>query len=82
VKYLHLGLCPVVVDDQDMPCESGIVKKIIRLLYEYGNWIFSFKGLYFTKSRFDGTDIKTFCAHKERLPVRSFLTLFRLANII
>ncbi len=82
VKYLHLGLCPVVVDDQDMPCESGILKKIIRLLYEYGNWIFSFKGLYFTKSRFDGTDIKTFCAHKEKLPVRSFLTLFRLANII
>lgn len=42
----------------------------------------SFKGLYFTKSRFDGVDHKTFCAHKGMLPTRAFLTLFRLSNII
>jgi phosphatidylglycerol lysyltransferase len=82
VEYMYLGLCPVVVDDKDMPCESVILKKIIRLLYRYGNWIFSFKGLYFTKSRFDGVDHKTFCAHKGMLPTRAFLTLFRLSNVI
>jgi phosphatidylglycerol lysyltransferase len=82
VKYLHMGLCPTFVDEKDMPCESKIVKKIARLLYEYGNMVYSFKGLYFTKSRFEGTEYKTFCAHRELLPVKSFLTLFRLANII
>ena len=82
VTCMHLGLCPAVVDEQDMPWESMIVKKIIRFLYRYGNWIFSFKGLYFTKTRFDGVESRTFCAHKERLPIKSFLTLFRLANII
>jgi phosphatidylglycerol lysyltransferase len=82
VKYLHLGLCPTYVDKDDLPCEAKIVKKIVRLLYEYGNWVYSFKGLYFTKSRFDGVEQKTFCAHREMLPAKSFLTLFRLANII
>ena len=82
VECMHLGLCPAVVDDNDMPGESVIIKKIIRLLYRYGNWIFSFKGLYFTKTRFDGVESKTFCAHKEWFPIKSFLTLFRLANII
>ncbi|MGC9325160.1 MAG: DUF2156 domain-containing protein [Desulfomonilia bacterium] len=81
VKYLHLGLCPLVVDEEDKTCESMIVKKIIRLLYRYGNSIYSFKGLYFTKSRFCGTEYKTFCAHGNRIPAKSFITLFRLSNI-
>jgi lysylphosphatidylglycerol synthetase-like protein (DUF2156 family) len=82
VTCMHLGLCPAVVDEKDLPGESIIVKKIIRLLYSCGNSIFSFKGLYFTKTRFGGVENRTFCAHKEMLPIKSFLTLFRLANII
>ncbi|HDP25646.1 MAG TPA: DUF2156 domain-containing protein [Deltaproteobacteria bacterium] len=82
VKYLHLGLCPLVVGDDEKACESPILKRIIRLLYRYGNSIYSFKGLYFTKSRFCGSERKTFCAHGSSLPAKSFLTLFRLANII
>jgi lysylphosphatidylglycerol synthetase-like protein (DUF2156 family) len=68
------------VDDMDLFYESSIQKKLNRLLYEYGNWIFSFKGLYFTKSRFDGTEKKVFGAHKEKLPTIPFLTMFRLSN--
>jgi lysylphosphatidylglycerol synthetase-like protein (DUF2156 family) len=82
VKYLNLGLCPLVVDDKDLPCESGIQKKLNRLLYEYGNWIFSFKGLYFTKSRFDGIESKVFGAHREKLPTIPFLTMFKLSNFM
>jgi lysylphosphatidylglycerol synthetase-like protein (DUF2156 family) len=82
VKYLFLGLCPMMVGDEDQPYESGIVKSIVRLLYKYGNLLYSFKGLYFTKSRFDGTDCKTFCSHQKKLPVKGFLTLFKMANII
>lgn len=81
VKYLHLGLCPLVTDDNDMPGESVILKRINRLLYNHGNWIFSFKGLYFTKSRFGGTESRIFGGTREKLPVRSFLALLKLCNV-
>ncbi|HPW67850.1 MAG TPA: DUF2156 domain-containing protein [Deltaproteobacteria bacterium] len=80
VNDLHLGLCPLVVDDDDMPGESVLQKKINRFLYRYGNRIFSFKGLYFTKSRFGGTESKVFGGHKEMLPAKPFLVMFKLSN--
>jgi len=82
IKYMHLGLSPMVVGDDDLPYESWIVKNIVRLLYKYGNMVYSFKGLHFTKSRFQGEDYKTFCAHKRMLPAKEFLSMFRLSNII
>lgn len=82
VKYLFLGLCPMMVSDETKSYESGLVKGIIRLLYKYANFIYSFKGLYFTKSRFEGTDSKTFCSHQYKLPMKAFLTLFKLSNIL
>lgn len=82
VKYLHLGLCPLVADERDMPCESKILKRINRLLYTHGNWIFSFQGLYFTKSRFDGVESRIFGGTKEKLPTRAFLTLMKVCNVI
>ncbi len=81
VKYMYLGLSPLVVDEKDSHYESRIVKFMIRFLYKYGNMVYSFKGLHFTKSRFQGKDCRTFCAHKERLPIKSFLSMFRLSNI-
>ena len=82
VTFLHLGLCPLAVKGEDKSCESRAVKKLIRFLYEYGNNIFSFKGLYFTKSRFCGTEHKTFCAHRSHVPLRSIITLFKLSHIM
>ncbi len=82
VKNLNIGLCPLKVDDRDMSCESFLQKKINRLLFKYGNWIFNFQGLYFTKSRFGGTEIKTFGAHREVLPTLPFLTMFKLSNFM
>lgn len=82
IKYMHLGLCPLAADEKDMPCESRILKNINRHLYNHGNWIFSFKGLYFSKSRFGGTNSRIFGGTKERLPVRAFLALMRLCNVI
>jgi lysylphosphatidylglycerol synthetase-like protein (DUF2156 family) len=81
VKYLNLGLCPLVGDDNDMPGESAILKRINRLLYNHGNWIFSFKGLYFTKSRFGGTESRIFGGTRQKLPVRAFLSLMKLCNV-
>lgn len=81
VKYLNLGLCPLVADDNDMPGESVILKRINRLLYNHGNWIFSFKGLYFTKSRFGGTESRIFGGTRQKLPARAFLSLIKLCNV-
>jgi phosphatidylglycerol lysyltransferase len=82
IPYLYLGISPTVVDAQNKPCESVIVKMIVRLLYNYGNMFYSFKGLHFTKSRFQGKEVKTFCAHKYRMPAISFLGLFRMCHLI
>ncbi len=82
VSSLFLGISPLVVDPQCKPCESKLFKFSVKLLYKYGNWFYSFKGLHFTKSRFQGKEVKTFCSHGEMLPTRSFLSVFRMCNII
>jgi lysylphosphatidylglycerol synthetase-like protein (DUF2156 family) len=82
IKEINLGLCPLVADDKSVPGESVIQKKMNRFLYNYGNWIFNFKGLYFTKSRFGGTLIKTFGAHNEMIPAFPFLVMFKLSNML
>jgi len=82
IKNLHLGLCPLVADDNAMPGESVILKRINRIVYNHGNWIFSFKGLYFTKSRFGGTEKKIFGGTRERLPAWSFLALLKLCKVL
>lgn len=83
IPYLFLGISPTVVDlVNDKPSEPKLVKMIVKLLYRYGNMFYSFKGLHFTKSRFQGREVKTFCAHKYRVPALSFLGLFRMCRII
>lgn len=82
IPSLYLGISPAAVDDQDREYESKILKFLVRQLYKFGNWFYSFKGLQFTKSRFQGKEVKTFCAHAEMLPTRSFLTVFHMCNII
>ncbi len=82
IKVMNLGLCPLVIDDRDLPSESALQKKINRLIYRYGNWIFSFKGLYFTKSRFEGVEHKVFGVHKGMLPTLPFITMFKMCNFM
>jgi lysylphosphatidylglycerol synthetase-like protein (DUF2156 family) len=82
IREINLGLCPLVVDDHDLPCEVPFQKKMNRLLYRYGNWIFNFKGLYFTKSRFGGTVIKTFGVTREKLPAIPFYIMFKISNFM
>jgi len=81
VKCMHLGLCPLVTDDEDLPCESRIQKRLNRFMYDNANWILSFKGLYFTKSRFGGTTSKIFGGTKDRVLLRGFVALMRLCHV-
>ena len=80
VTQIHMGLSPFSVSDSDIHYESVVPKKLVRFLYQYGNRIYSFKGLYFTKSRFRGTEYRTFCSHKGNYPFREILTLFKTSN--
>lgn len=82
VRQLHLGLSPFVVVDEKRPYETGLIKKLLRFFYKHGNGIYSFKGIYFTKSRFGGKDCETFCCHEGRYPFREIITLCRISNLI
>ena len=82
VEQIHLGLSPFVVGEGYRHYESKITKQLIRLLYQYGNGIYSFKGIYFTKSRFCGEDYPTFCSHRRNLPLREIITLFKISNLL
>jgi len=80
IEQIHLGLSPFAVSDMNSHYESGIPKKLVRFLYQHGNKIYSFKGMHFTKSRFRGTEYRTFCSHKGKLPFREILSLFKISN--
>ncbi len=80
IEQIHLGLSPFSVSDADSHFEAGLPKKMVRFLYQHGNRIYSFKGMHFTKSRFRGTEFRTFCAHKGKLPFREIMTLFKISN--
>ena len=80
IEQIHLGLSPFAVNDSNSLFEAGFPKKMVRFLYLNGNRIYSFKGMHFTKSRFRGTEYRTFCAHKGKLPFREIMTLFKISN--
>jgi lysylphosphatidylglycerol synthetase-like protein (DUF2156 family) len=80
IEQLHLGLSAFAVSDTNSYYEADIPKKIVRFLFQHGNRIYSFKGIHFTKSRFKGTEYRTFCSHKGKLPFREIITLFKLSN--
>jgi phosphatidylglycerol lysyltransferase len=80
IEQIHLGLSAFAVSDTNSYYEADIPKKIVRFLYQHGNRIYSFKGIYFTKSRFKGKEYRTFCSHKGKLPFREIITLFKLSN--
>ena len=81
IKELNLGLSILILNHDDLPYESRILKNIERLIYKYGNFIYSFKGIDFTKSRFQGHNNRFFSAHKGFLPAIKLISVFKLANV-
>ncbi len=80
-RFVNLGLSPVgKLDKTDHPHESRILKALERLLFEYGNMIYNFKGLQFAKSRFGGKEHKVYCCHHAALPAFKLAGLFKTAN--
>ena len=81
LKEVNLGLSILVLDDENAAHESGLLKNAERLIYRYGNFIYNFKGIAFTKSRFEGRTNRFYSAHQWRFPALKLLTMFKLSNV-
>ncbi len=82
VPYLDLGLIPLMLAKEAEPQESKLLKKLLHVVYEKGNFLYNFKGLEFTKTRFRGEVEKTYCCHSKALPLIEFLGMFKLTRLI
>jgi phosphatidylglycerol lysyltransferase len=82
VAYLDLGLIPLSLDQQREPQESRVLKKTLLTLYAKGNFLYNFKGLEFTKSRFRGDAFKTYCCHSRAVPALEFAAMLKLTRVI
>ncbi|MCG8610224.1 MAG: DUF2156 domain-containing protein [Pseudomonadales bacterium] len=81
VPYLDLGLIPLMLAKDVEEQESKVLKNLLKVVYEKGNFLYNFKGLEFTKSRFRGDIEKTYCCHKGALPMLEFVSMFKLTRI-
>jgi lysylphosphatidylglycerol synthetase-like protein (DUF2156 family) len=81
IGQLNLGLSILVLDKQNRAYEARFLKNIERLIYRHGNFICNFKGINFTKSRFQGMENNFYCVHKWSLPFIKLISIFKLANV-
>jgi lysylphosphatidylglycerol synthetase-like protein (DUF2156 family) len=79
---VNLGLSVLVLDDEDDAHESRLLKYVGRLVFKYGNFLYNFKGVAFTKSRFRGKTNKFYAAHKWYFPASKLFKLFKISNIL
>ncbi|MBN7771401.1 DUF2156 domain-containing protein [Marinobacter daepoensis] len=82
VPFLDLGLIPLSLDKATEHQESRLLKSLMHGIYEKGNFLYNFKGLEFTKSRFRGDGFKTYCCHKRAIPALEFLAMFKLTRLL
>ncbi|HET8850777.1 MAG TPA: DUF2156 domain-containing protein, partial [Marinobacter sp.] len=82
VPYLDLGLIPLAIDRATEPQESRLLKGLMHSIYERCNFLYNFKGLEFTKSRFRGDTFKTYCCHRRAIPALEFLAMFKLTRLL
>ncbi|MBU2954157.1 DUF2156 domain-containing protein [Marinobacter sp. F3R08] len=82
VPYLDLGLVPLSLDPATEHQESRLLKRLLHEVYDKGNFLYNFKGLEFTKSRFRGNNFKTYCCHRRAIPALEFLAMFKLTRLL
>lgn len=82
VPFLDLGLIPLALDATREHQESRLLKRLLHVVYERGNFLYNFKGLEFTKSRFRGDNFKTYCCHRRTIPALEFLAMFKLTRLL
>lgn len=82
VPFLDLGLVPLMFSRDDEPQESKLLKPLLKMVWERGNFLYNFQGLAFTKSRFRGEEEPTYVAHPKALPLLEFVAMFKLTRLI
>lgn len=64
------------------PFESRPLRKMLSFTLNRLGFLYNFKGIDFTKSRFEGRAEPTYAVHRRCLPLKEFLTMFKLCNLI
>ncbi|MEP3587987.1 MAG: DUF2156 domain-containing protein [Marinobacter sp.] len=82
IPFIDLGLIPLSLDKTTEHQESRPLKKLMHGIYSKGNFLYNFKGLEFTKSRFPGQNFKTYCCHKRAIPALEFFAMFKLTRLL
>jgi phosphatidylglycerol lysyltransferase len=82
VPSVDLGLIPLMLNDKMEEQEAKGLKRMFWLVREKGNFLYNFKGLEFTKSRFRGEIESTYCCHKSPVPLIEFIGMFKLTRVI
>ncbi|WDP92816.1 MAG: DUF2156 domain-containing protein [Desulfobacter sp.] len=82
IPFIHLGLSPLALYDAPMEGESTALRRMLKFTLRRLNFLYNFKGIDFTKSRFRGTEEPTFAVHNSRVPIKGFVTMFHLCNLI
>lgn len=82
IPSVFLGLSPLALDYPPLAMESKFLRWMLEKTAQYGNFLYNFKGIDFTKSRFRGEEEATYAVHRKALPTKAFLAMFRLCNVI
>lgn len=82
VPYIFLGLSPLALDHPAKSGESKILRWMLEFTANHLNFLYNFKGIDFTKSRFRGDSEPTYVLTKNAMPAKEFVSIFRMCNVI
>ncbi|MFA0811813.1 DUF2156 domain-containing protein [Microbulbifer epialgicus] len=82
VPFVSLNLSPFVFCKPRQSWESPILRKMLSILREYGKSIYNSEGIILTKSRFNGEKHPSYVVHKKLFPVREFIAMFKICNLM
>jgi phosphatidylglycerol lysyltransferase len=82
VRWMNLGLSPLSQRTLAPLRSSPLTNALLSGLYRFGNGIYNFKGIEFTKSRFGGEELPVYCCHQSQLPLREIFSVFHLCHVI
>lgn len=82
IAFIYLGLSPLAQNYPGKPSESKFLRWVFELTEKHANFLYNFKGITFTKSRFRGVEEPTYVVHKSRMPSKDFISMFKLCNIL
>lgn len=82
VPFVFLGLSPLALDYPPKAAESKILRWMLEFTAKHLNFLYNFKGIDFTKSRFRGVEEPTYAVHRNIMPSKDFVCMFKICNVI